>query len=129
MALDALSGEKDPINLIVSGAIGAGSSLVGAGVGKVVDKIGGKLATKALGNMSKTKLKSIVTGLDTTIKGIERNKIKSMSYLTTNHKDIGLRYFMSTKIGKTISTAMGQIAEGVSGLGADHSIRRCIPSW
>ena len=100
---------------------------VGSGVGKVVEKIGGKLALKTLGNMSKTKLKMTVLNLEPAIKGGERNAIKNISYLANKYSDIGKKYFMSTQLGKTLTTSIEQIVEGTLGVGANCLRRRFSP--
>lgn len=129
VALDAMSGERDIKKLVVSGAVGAGASLVGSGVGKVVERVGGKLATKLLCKMSKSKLKATVTNLVPTIKGTERNAIKNISYLTDKYPTIGTEYFMSSHLGRTLTTSIGQVAEGFSSIGVNYARGRWFPSW
>ena len=129
IALDVMSGERDIKKLAVSGITGAGASLLGSGVGKVTEKIGGKIATKVLSKMPKVKLKTTVTNLVPTIKGAERNAIKSMSYLTSKYPTIGTQYFMSSHFGRTLTTSIGQVAEGFAGCGANYGITRYFPSW
>ena len=70
--------------------------------------------------MSKVQLKSTVTNLIPEIKGSERNVIKNFSYLTSNYSDIGTMFFMSSKLGRTLTTLIGQIAEGIFGVGVSH---------
>lgn len=129
ITLDMMNGERDIKKLAVSGIIGAGASLAGSGIGKVVEKTGGKVATKVLSKMSKTNLKKVVTNLEPAIKGAKRNMIKNISYLSSEYPNIGTRYFMSTHLGRTLTTSIGQIAEGFTGIGANYGRARCLPSW
>ncbi len=128
-ALDAMNGERDFSKLVVSGFVGAGTSLVGAGVGKAVQKVGGKVAMKVLGKMPKGKLKATVTNLIPEIKGTERNAIKSISYLTSKYPKVGTTYFMSSNFGNTLTTSISQTAEGLFGMGANYVGTRYFSSW
>ncbi len=94
--------------------------MAGSAVGKVIQKVGGKVATNMFGKMSKTDLKKTVTSLEPKIKGAERNDIKNISYLTSNYKDIGEKYFKSSKLGKVITTFVGQVTEILSGIGLNR---------
>lgn len=82
-----------------------------------------------LGKMSKAKLKTTVTNLVSTVKGAERNAIKNISYLTSKYSNIGAQYFMSSHLGRTLTSSIEQIAEGFAGVGANYIRRRYSPSW
>ena len=129
ISLDVMSGERDVKKLLVSGAIGAGASLAGSAGGKVAEKIGGKVVTKVLSKMSKTKLKTTITSLMPSIKGAERNAIKNVSYLTNKYPSIGTQYLMSSRLGSAVITSIGQITEGLAGIGVNYGRARCFPSW
>ncbi len=129
MALDYMGGERNIKKLAISGAIGAGASLIGSGVGKAVEKIGGKVATTTLSKMPKVKLKATITSIKPTIKGTERNAIKSMSYLTNKYPTIGTDYFLSSHFGRTTVTSFGQVTEGLFGGGTSYARQRYFPAW
>lgn len=46
--MEAMSGTKNINKIVTSVVVGAGASLVGSGTGKIVEKIGGKMAVKSL---------------------------------------------------------------------------------
>ncbi|MBQ8767779.1 MAG: RHS repeat-associated core domain-containing protein [Clostridia bacterium] len=124
--LDVMSGETNVKKLAISGTIGAGASLLGSGIGKIVERVGGKVATKVLSKMSKSNLKKVVTSLESGIKGVERNMIKNISFLTSNYPNIGKQYFMNSQLGKLFTTAIEQISEGLAGIGANYGRARCF---
>ena len=127
--LDVMGGERDVKKVLTSAAVGVTTSLIGYGAGKAVEKIGGKIATKVLGKMSRTKLKTTATSLIPKIKGTIRNKCKSISYLTENFKNIGKAYFESTQIGKILTNSIEPLTEGFTSIGVDYYRRRWFPSW
>ena len=106
---------------------GVASSLIGTGAGKVVQKIANKPGIRALGNMSKGKRKQIVTSLKPTIKGSERNRMKTMTYLVAKDPNIGSKYFASTETGKLITTATEGTAGGFANAGLTWAKERLLP--
>ena len=112
--MDAIDGKRGN-ELIGSFVIGAGASLIGSGVGKIVEKAGGKIAIRQLSKLSKSQIKAKVLNLYPAIRGSERNAIKSITYLTKEYADVGSRL-----LGKVIPIAFGQIAEGLSGIAGNH---------
>ena len=119
VALDAIDG-KCGATLMRSFASGAAISLIGSGIGKATEKIGGKIAVKQLSKLSKSKVKSKITNLYPSISGKERNAVKNISYLTRNYKDVGSRL-----LGKTIPTVFSQTSEGLIGIGINRFNTRC----
>lgn len=119
VALDAIDGKRGA-TLMRSFASGAAISLIGSGIGKATEKIGGKIAVKQLSKLSKSKVKSKITHLYPSISGKERNAVKNISYLTRNYKDVGSRL-----LGKTIPTVFSQTSEGLIGIGINRFNTRC----
>ena len=95
----------------VVGVVGAGASLVGSGVGKIVKVVEGNIAVNSLMKKSRGVIKSTVTS-KYNVKGTERNLVKNVSWLKENKKKIRL-----SLIGKNISQAFNSMSVGISGYG------------
>ena len=106
VAMDLIDGERNPVELTKSFAIGATISAIGSGVGSGCKKN----AINNLSKMSKREVKSVSTKLYPEIKGVTRNKAKSVSYMVNKYNDFGERL-----VGKTKLTVMGQVTESFLG--------------
>lgn len=108
-----MDGERSVGKLAVSFGLGAGTSLIGSGVNKVVEKVDGNIAIKQLSKLSKRKLKMKIGGIYDNIKGYESNAIKSIDYLMGADR---FEYLGSRLLGKTIPTLFSGVFEGGIGL-------------
>lgn len=109
VALSVMDGKREPLDLIKSAAIGAGASLIGAGAGKIVSKIGSKLATHSLSKLSGSALKKTVNSMYN-VTGAMRNATKDIGFVTKNFTDIGSRMF-----GKSVPQAFNSLYSAAAG--------------
>ena len=110
LIVDVIDGERDGRNLAKSFAVGAGASLIGSGAGKIVEKIGGKIAVNQLSKMSSREIKTTINSLYN-ISGANRNLAKNVSWVASEYSNLG-----SKLLGDTIPTAFGQFFECTSTL-------------
>ena len=110
LLVDVIDGERDGGNLAKSFVAGAGASAIGSGAGKIVEKIGGKIAVNQLSKASSRKIKTTINSLYD-IKGSKCNLVKNVSDFASKNSDLG-----SKLLGETIPTAFGQFFECVSNM-------------
>jgi hypothetical protein len=112
--MGAIDGTTNLKKLGTDFMIGAAASLVGSGIGKAAEKIGGKIAIKSLSKLSKTQLKSKIISKIPNLKGAQRNSIKSIAYLANNYSD------------KLIGKTMPQIFNSSTGSALGYGLQRLL---
>lgn len=116
IAMELASGTTDLAKIGISFAVGFGASFAGYGVGKIAQKIGGKIAVNHLAKQGPGKIKSTITKL-IDVAGKDRNKIKNLTWAVSNYPQIP-----KALIGKTIPQIFNSLAVGVSGYGTMGAI-------
>ena len=118
VAMELADGTTDVAKLGVSFAVGAGASVVGYGLGKAVQKIGGKIAVNSLSKKAPGQIKRVVNKV-IDVAGRDRNRIKDLTW-TLSQK--AYSHLPDVLIGKSIPQIFNSIGVGVSGYGTMGAI-------
>lgn len=110
VAMEVLDGKTDVVTLGTAFVVGAGSSLIGYGAGKLAQKIGGNIAIKNLAKKSPGQIKKIITStID--VAGRDRNAIKNISWTLSQ---TAYKHLPIALVGKAIPQAVNSVISGVS---------------
>lgn len=118
VAMELAGGTTDAAKLGVSFIVGAGASVVGYGLGKAAQKIGGKMAVNSLSKKSPGQIKRVVNKV-IDVAGRDRNKVKNLSWALSQS---AYSHLPDALIGKTIPQVFNSIGVGVSGYGTMGAI-------
>ncbi len=111
--MELAGGTNNMQKLGLAFAVGVGASLIGSGIGKVAEKIGGKIAIKSLAKKTPGQIKHIV---NKTIKvaSKDRNMVKDLAWTLAQNS---YKNLPKALIGKTIPQIFNSIGVGISGYG------------
>ncbi|MDD6213317.1 MAG: hypothetical protein PUB22_09300 [Clostridiales bacterium] len=114
--MERMSGIKSELKIVTSIVVGAGASLVGSGIGKIVEIVGGKMAVKSLAKKSPGVIKKTVLS-KINVKSAHRNAIKDLSWAVSNYKELP-----SALLGRSIPQVFNSLGVGISGYGTMGAI-------